>query len=338
MKNLFATLVLGCIVGGLAYLSYLFVYSVSFAMQPKDFEKELNTHFKALLAEFDDRMYYGGLQVLNADAFECSEFLSCVSREIALGWDDMPEMRILFLNNQIFVNNLDDSRLSLHFATSLSPRIETRNLSAEQREEIALIRSILPTQITCDFTTYTYGTQSKIEKDGNCEITTSSAFYQIALNMESSNPIYAQITIPTLLHNHKAKDKIYQLALSIRSFSLHITSNGLNERIFELLSRSRVGKFLSREAYESAYPTAIPLALQNFATPQSKESLSALAQGVVQLLRDENKNLSLTLTQKGKGFFFGEAEIEEFGYLFTENPKELVRQMMQNYDVKIESY
>lgn len=338
MKNLFAALVLGSIVAGIVYVGYLLVYNVSFSMQPKDFEKELNTHFRALLAEFDDRMYYGGLQIQSAEPFECSEFLSCTSSEIALGWYDTPELRILFLNNQIFVNDLSDSRLSLRFATSLSPQIEVRNLSAAQREEIALIRSILPTQITCDFITHTYGAQSRIEKDGSCEITTPSAFYHIALDMSSSNPVFAQANVPLILHNHKAKEKVYQFALSIHSASLHITANGLNDRIFELFSHSKLGKMLSREAYESAYPTAIPIALQSLATSDSKEILDKLANAVVQILRGENKNLSLSLRQKDKGFFFGEAEIEEFGYLFTENPKQLVRQVVQNYDITIESY
>lgn len=338
MKNLFATLVLGSIVAGIVYVGYLLVYHVSFSMQPKDFEKELNTHFRTMLAEFDDRMYYGGLQILSAEPFECSEFLSCTSSEIAIGWYDTPELKIRFLNNQIFVNDLSDSRLSLRFATSVSPQIEMRNLSAAQREEIARIRSILPTQITCDFSTYTYGAQSRIEKDGSCEIATASAFYHLALNMSSSNPVFAQTNIPIMLHNHKARERAYQFALSIHSASLHITSNGLNDRIFELFSHSRLGKMLSREAYESAYPAAIPLALQSLATADSQETLSELASAVVQILRGESKNLSLSLQQKDKGFFFGEAEIEEFGYLFTENPKQLVRQIMQNYDVKVESY
>lgn len=307
-------------------------------MQPKDFQTELNNYFNGLLAEFDDRMYYGGMQVMDSAPFVCNEFMSCVSSEIILGWEDMPDMTIVLVNNQIFVNDLSDGRMSLRFETNVSPRIEMRNLTPQQREEIALVRSILPSQISCDFATVAYGSQSKIIKESECEILTPSAFYKIGLEMEAKSPIYAHVSIPNLLMSKQTKEQVYQNMLSLNAFSIHITSNGLSERVFELLSRSKYGRLLSKESYEAAYPTAIPLALQNFSTAETKEILDRVANGVVRLLRDEHKNFAISLKAKQVGVYFSEAEIEEFGYLFSENPKELLRQTVQKYYVNIETY
>ncbi len=343
-RNIIASVILLSIISIMGYVFYYFAQNIHYAMEAKDFEREINRQLVSLLEEFDNRVYYGEMRVLAYDQFVCSQYLDCVSPFIKIGWSDT-DTHIMLLDTHVTVRDLSEERLKISFETTFSFFVNNNGLSVQQRDDIALIQSLFPTAIGCDFETITKGANSMVSKNSSCDIYTPAADYNITVNADSMNARYGNVMLPTLLlgiENFLSPQVLSKMQVFLKSFQLQVHSKNIDDKVFDIVTRTKIGSLLNRQQYNAALTDAISHTLNAFSadinTFGNKEAFKQLAQGVSSLLLGTTKRLNIALEaiSDTPPLFFDEEEIEEWSYQVGENPKHAIEVILKNYHITID--